>query len=167
MENLQNETLDSGFIQNQTTRRRSLLPWWIKAFAWIFMAFGVFAPVGFIFGVLGFTFQLSLYGLSTNDPMSALGLTVTAIFFIKGVAAFALWTEKDWAINAGQIDAFIGICVCLVVMLFLPFISETNTGETKTFNIGFSFRIELLLLIPYLVKLGRIKSKWKELTENK
>jgi len=75
-------------------------------------------------------------------------------FYTKAITAFGLWFEKDWAIKLGQIDSVIGIIICIYVMCIYPFIYE---------KAGFSFnlRLELLLLIPYLVKLSRIKSSWE------
>lgn len=148
------EILDSNLASEKVTTRRQLLPWWIKVFVWIFMIFGVLVPLGLISGILGFPLQLALYGLETTEPLSMTGLVVTGLFLFKGIVAFALWMEKEWAVTAGQADAIIGIAVCIFVMLFYPFIN----GHVFKLNI----RLELILLIPYLIKLNRIKSVWIE-----
>jgi hypothetical protein len=154
MENEQPEILDSNFIKPEIGRRRKLLPWWIKVFTWIFLIFGMIIPIAFIFGILGFSFQLSLYGLESNTPLSAIGLGIMGVFLLKGITAFALWMEKDWAIDLGQVDAVVGICICVFLMVIYPMI-DTNPG------FKFNFRLELLLLIPFLVKLGTMKEQWK------
>ncbi len=52
----------------------------------------------------------------------------------------------------GQIDAILGIVICIFSMS-LPFIVNRP-------GFGFSIRLELLLLIPFLIKLGKIKNEW-------
>lgn len=137
----------------ENKRRRSLLPTWIKVFIWIFMIMGALVPIVFIIDLFSGTAQLSLYGLETNSPFSPLGLFLAFLFILKGFAALSLWTEKDWAINLAVADAFLGIIVCCGVMFIVPMLMS---------NSGFklNFRLELALLIPYLLKLQKIKPSW-------
>jgi hypothetical protein len=60
-------------------RRKSLLPWWIKVFMWIFLFLGALAPVGLIFGLLGNWFHISLYGLVMASIMPVFMESVTII----------------------------------------------------------------------------------------
>jgi hypothetical protein len=138
--------------QITAVKRKNLLPWWIKVFMWIFLIFGAFAPVGLIFVILGYNFHLSLYGLETTDPSSITGICIIALFLLKGITSFGLLRETDWAIQLGVIDAIAGILICVYVMFF----SEFNSGSAI-----FSFRLELVLLIPYLIKLNKIKPAWE------
>lgn len=157
MDNTESKILDEGFIKHEDfKKRRSLLPWWIKTFIWIFLVLGLIAPIGLIFGLLGFQFQIALYGLGTTDPTSIDGLYLMGLFILKGITAFGLWTEKDWAITLGQIDAILGIIICAFMMMIYPFFSN-QTG----FHLN--IRLELLLLIPFLLKLGNIKSDWNKI----
>ena len=145
--------IDSGLNNNTfTIRRRKLLPWWIKVFIWIFLVFGAIAPVGFIFGLFGFQFKLALYRFETFLPLSYIGLGITFLFILKGVTAFGLWMEKDWAITLGQIEAILGVVICVFAMI-LPFVDKNP-------DFTFSLRLELVLLIPFLIKLGKIKEEW-------
>jgi len=148
------EILDSRI--SREPRRRELLPLWIKIFLWIFMVFGVIAPVGLIIGLLGMNINLSLYGLATANALSTNGLIIISLFALKGAVSFGLWTEKDWAINLAMLDAFIGILVCVLVMLVLPAAPQEN-------GFGFNIRLELLILIPYLPKMQKIKGVWESL----
>ena len=75
------------------------------------------------------------------------------LFMLKGFAAFSLWMEKDLAINLAIADAILGIVVCGAVMFIIPFLAENLSYK-------FSFRLELALLIPYLLKLQKIKPSW-------
>ena len=141
-------------LQVNIPRRRLLLPWWVKIFVWIFLVFGAIVPVAFVFALLGYKYQISLYGVDTDMPFSLTGFSLLTIFLLKGFTAFSLWMSKDWAINLGLVDAALGIAICVYVMFISPFF-ETN---------GFvlHLRLELLLLIPYLLWLRKIKSSWDE-----
>ena len=147
------EVLDSNIEEQVFVRRRKLLPLWIKVFTWIFLILGAFAPISLIFGAMGLSASLSLYGLETEQPLSIIGLSLTVVFVFKWITAFGLWTEKDWAITVGQIDAIAGLVICTFMMLIYPLIDATP-GFT------FNFRVELLLLALFLHKLGHIKSDW-------
>ncbi|MGS2727149.1 hypothetical protein ACU8DI_11120 [Psychroserpens sp. BH13MA-6] len=139
-------------FENIKTRRRKMLPWWIKIFCWIFMLFGILSFVCLILGFTNVKPALAFYGFETNEPFSLNGLIVIAIGILKGITAFGLWFEKDFAVKIGKIDAIIGIALCGISMLVLPFLQEG-------FNI--TIRLELLLLIPYLFKLNKIQKEWE------
>jgi hypothetical protein len=143
--------LDSN-VGKIAARRRDLLPMWIKVFTWLFMIFGAFAPLGLIAGLFGYPASLSLYGFSTMNPLSLVGLCLIALFVLKGIVAFGLWTEKDWAIRLAEADAFLGIVLCVFSMIISPLLSK------EVFSLN--FRIELFLLVPYILKLKRIKYDW-------
>jgi hypothetical protein len=70
---------------------------------------------------------------------------------VKGYTAFALWFEKDYAILLGKIDAITGIVICLIVMVVFP-LSIPGTSVT--------IRFELILLIPYLIRLFKMQKFW-------
>jgi hypothetical protein len=152
------EDLLSDIVQQMSAvKRKSLLPWWIKVFMWIFLIMGALAPIGFIFGILGYDFKLSLYGLETSDPVSITGICIILLFLLKGITSYGLLRETDWAIKLGMIDAITGICICSFVMIY----SILNSSSAM-----FSFRLELALLIPYLIKLSKIKATWENIMQN-
>ncbi len=159
MEATNGEILDFETSQFQPGRRRKLLPVWIKIFTWMFMIFGGIVPVSIIFALLGYEFNMSLYGLSTNSPLSVFGLIIITLFLLKGITAFGLWFEKTWAPDLAQADAVTGIIICGV----LTFISPATFTEENLTGIRWSFRFELLFLIPYLMKMGKIKPAWKSI----
>jgi hypothetical protein len=153
MEN--NQVIDDFSNKKRTSKtRRSLLPWWIKTFCWIFMVFGGFSTASLFMGFGDFYFESAIYGFESYDPFSLIGLSIIAISLFKGITAFALWTERDFAITLGKIDAILGITLCIANMILLPYLYE---------NLQFEFRLEIALLIPYLIKLIKIKSEWKAL----
>jgi len=141
-------------FENIKKRRRKILPWWIKIFCWIFMLFGLLSFVCLILGFTNIKPDLAFYGFETNEPFSLYGLIVISIGLLKGVTAFALWFEKDFAIKIGKIDAIIGIALCVISMVVLPFIQDG-------FNI--TLRLELVLLIPFLIKLNKIQKEWESI----
>ena len=135
-------------------RRRKLLPWWIKIFCWFFMFFGLMSLVCLILGFTNIKPALALYGFETNEPFSINGIIIISVGLLKGITAFALWFEKDFAIKIGKIDAIIGIVLCVISMLVLPFLQDG-------FNI--TIRLELALLIPFLIKLNKIQKEWESI----
>lgn len=141
---------------NQLSRRRSLLPWWIKVFCWLFMPFGLLAIVCLFLGLLGLQPELSFYGFRTYEPLSFTGLLIIAVGVLKGITAFALWFEKDFAIKIGKADAIIGIVLSSLSMVVLPFLSA---------HANIQIRLELLVLIPYFIKLHKIEAAWNDLYE--
>ena len=154
MQNTQKEILDSEDQEKPKLRRRDLLPWWIKIFTWIFLIFGAIIPVAILVGLFGYQFNLSLYGQSTTEPFSMIGIVVMFLFSLKAVTAFGLWTEKDWAVFLGQIDTVLGILICIVDTIF------TLVSGFSQSSLSLNIRLELLLLIPFLIKLRKIRADW-------
>jgi hypothetical protein len=134
-------------------RRRDLLPIWIQIFVWIFMVLGTLAPICFFLGFMGINLNLALYGLETTNPLSILGITLMGLFAFKGMVAFGLWTEKPWAVSGAIIDGILGIVICVLVMIVLPFISNGTS---------INLRLELVPLIPYVLKMRGILSEWDQ-----
>ena len=143
----QTDLLNDTFIGN--IDRKALIPLWIKIFSWIFLLFGIIAPVGFLFSLFDHSFYLSLYGFQTNNPLSILGLLIITLFILKGTVAFGILSFKSWAVKLAIIDAIIGIAACTFSMIYV------------IYNQNFSFRLELIALIPYLIKMRKIKSDWE------
>lgn len=134
-------------------RRRSLLPVWMKLFIWLFMTVGILSVPIFVVGCLGSHFLVALYGLETDEPSSFAGFFLTALFAFKGLVSFFLWFEKRPAITLGIIDACIGILICIGVMF--------GFGFFLPYRVSASFRLEIVFLIVYLIKLINIREKWK------
>ncbi|PCJ64298.1 MAG: hypothetical protein COA58_13165 [Bacteroidetes bacterium] len=154
--NLTNEdTTESQFEEFDTLkrRRRQLLPWWIKIFCWIFMIMGVFSLISVGFGILSIQTNLAFYGFETKEAFSLTGILVISVAFFKGISAYSLWFEKDIAIKLCKADAIIGIILSVISMLVIPFFNEGG------FNL--QIRLELALLIPFLIRLNKIQKEWE------
>ena len=131
-----------------------MLPWWVIGFTWIFLVFGALMPVAVVFGLLRRTFPVSLLGLSADDPFSLIGIFIILLFAFKGVTAFALWTEKTWAIDLAKIDAITSTVICCGVIVY------SLIGPHS-----FSIRLELIATIPYYIKMNNIEYDWKNFDE--
>jgi hypothetical protein len=142
--------LEDLLVQNVTSRRK-LLPIWMKVFIWLFMILGAITPLLVLTDLKGVHSKISAYGLETTQPLSTTGLIIYLIFLIKGVAAFGLWTEKDWAILIAKVDAILGITACVFIQWVLPFINSKYQGGMP---------LEIAFLIPYLMKVIKIQPLW-------
>jgi len=146
----QNDILSDSFLNEGRRRRKALIPLWIKIFSWIFIVFGLITPIALIGGIIMHNFALSLYGLEASTPYSLIGAILTALFIFKGIVAFGILKREDWAVNFGILDAVLGIIICIFTMVY-PAITNSQ----------FAFRLELAALIPYLIKLLKIKDEWR------
>ena len=117
------------------------------------MFFGVMAIVCFILGIIGIKPNLAFYGFETNEVFSLNGIIVIFVGILKGITAFSLWFEKNYAIQLAKIDTYIGISLSVISMLVVPFFSDE-------FNIN--IRLELALLIPFLIKMNKIQTEWED-----
>lgn len=147
-------TAFAEFENHSLTRRRNLLPTWIKVFLWIFLIAGSISAILLVAGSLLTHVSLSIYGINANHPYSTTGLLICLLFLFKGIVAYGLWFEQDWAPQAAIIDAIIGIAVCLLMMAIIPFVNQT---------ISFTIRLELIPLYFYLKKMQSIKKTWESL----
>ncbi|MBB4805663.1 magnesium-transporting ATPase (P-type) [Chryseobacterium defluvii] len=138
-------------VKTGPIRRRSLLPLWIKIFLWIFLIMGSIAVLIFLCGLFMDDVELSIYGIEANHPYTISGLIVSILMICKGIVAYGLWFEQDWAPKAAIIDAVAGIIICSAMMMIIPFISDA---------IKFSIRLELIPLIFYLIDMRKIEKKW-------
>jgi hypothetical protein len=153
-----NTELENNFdeFEKPLIIRRKLLPWWMKMFCWIFMLMGVGAIATLIASPFISNFQLSIYGFETNTPLSGVGVFIIAILIFKGFTAYSLWFEKQNAMTIGKIDAVTGIIICAASMFIIPFTSESESSH-------FDLRLEILLLIPYYLKLNKMEYEWDNL----
>ncbi|MDQ1161924.1 polyferredoxin [Chryseobacterium sp. SORGH_AS 447] len=72
------------------TRRRNLLPLWIKIFLWFFLIGGSFAALFFIIGPFLNKIDLSLYGITASHPYTVPGMITALLLIFKGIVAYGL-----------------------------------------------------------------------------
>jgi len=156
MERENKDLLNEADFKNEYPRRRKLIPLWIKIFTWFFMIFGISVPFAIGFGAFGESFDLSLYGLDTNKPLSLLGIFVLCLISFKAITALSLWLEKDYATDLAKIDSYIGFVICLLLMFIYPFFDEHE---------GFSLhlRIEIFFIYFFYKKINQIEYNWAKI----
>ncbi|WP_300672366.1 hypothetical protein [Soonwooa sp.] len=139
-------------FDSENIRRRTLLPLWMKIFTWIFLVTGVAAAVILPIASIFLTkIDLEIYGFYATQLWTFDGVAILLIFLLKGIVAYGLWFEKDWAIKLAIVDAILGIVICIYAMFI-----QYSTPEHFEVNL----RLELVLLIPYLIKSWRLNSIW-------
>ena len=139
--------------------RKKMLPWWMKFFCYVFLLLGAFSVAGLFFSMFFFSLggmrsggtEVSLYGLRAINELSIMAIVIVSLYVFKAFVAYSLLAQKDWAVKAGMIDGGLGILLCFVTMLVLPF-----------FGFDFRFGGELFFLIPYQARLWRMRPQWEE-----
>lgn len=139
-------------LTGKLIKRRKLIPVLVKIFIWIFIVFACFIPLILLIQLLGVEPSMAIYGLETSHTYSIVGLVICFLFLFKGITAYALWAEKTWAVKLAIVEAIIGIMICSAVMMVPLFKSDPV----------FTFRFELVALIPYLAWLFKIKDSWEQ-----
>jgi len=153
MSKILDEILNSNVV-TINLKRRKLLPTWIKVFVWLFMIFGV---VNFFILILASVniislIDLSLYGIQASKPFTTLWILILSLFLLKGIVAFGLWVGIKWGVNLAIVDAIVGVFICLFVLIY-PFLDNDPINNI-------TLRLELVVLIPYLLWLFRIRKIW-------
>ncbi len=142
-----------AFLTQDDNPRLELLPLWIRVFTWIFIVAGLLAAIALILSRLNLQIDLNIYGIKSSEPRSHLGLLIITLFLLKAVVGYALWTGATWAINLGIVDGVLGVAICIFLGFIAPFIADKSPLEIE-------FRLELLLLIPYLIFLFKTRRTW-------
>lgn len=137
------------FDKERLPYRRTLLPWWIKFFSWVFMILGGCAVLNLFVLFFGIGVNAAIYGLEDVLPAPFGTLIMLLLLIFNGIVGYLLWFEKDQALYWGKIAAITGI----VVTAFSTFASFV-TGH-------FMFRLEFIALIPFLLKLHEMRYEWE------
>ncbi|MCB0739369.1 MAG: hypothetical protein KDC92_17815, partial [Bacteroidetes bacterium] len=147
------QNLDEELIITNAIDRRTLLPFWMKIFCWLFMALGVY-------GAYSLVMNLWFGPPSPKDDIiyvvfiARVGLNALAIY--KGFIGFGLWFRKPWAPNLGIIDALLSMAIALVSFYFLLKTADTSSRFTSTLT------IYIVMHIPYLMTLFNIRKAWAD-----
>lgn len=143
------QLIDAGFNETVNVRKQrwSLVPLWMKVFTWIFMILGPFALIVGLIGLFSppLNFTMSFYGFNSTVNTPLLTVVLSCLFLLKAAVSFGLWRGKKWAMKMAIVDAAIGIVVCLFSMFVL-------TDLSTFYVVRFDLRVELIFLIPYLIK---------------
>lgn len=91
-----------------------------------------------------------IFGLSyAGSPFHPMALLISAILISLGISAYGLLFGKPWGLKACLITGYGGVFLCLATMTY------------SIIALGTIFlRLEIVVLIPYLMKLHKIKPLW-------
>jgi hypothetical protein len=130
-----------------------LLPSWFKAVILLYSSLAIVVFSAFILSLLGFVFPLSIYGISVSNQYSPLGVFVFSLFALKGCVGYLFIAGHQKAPIMGILDAIIGIACCVYVGFIRPFYDHPS-------SVDIVFRLELIVLIPFLWSSAKLKRKW-------
>lgn len=139
----------SGNAESAVTRK-TLIPLWIKVFGWIFMVMGAVIPLlTIVAAVLGQPASYEIFGLKyRGSPFHPMALVISAIFLSLALSAYGLLFGKSWGLNACLFTGYGGAAICLGTTVY-----SVSQGSLN-------LRLELLVHVPYLMKLHKIKPLW-------
>ena len=160
---MEQETVPSIFGEFEgpaAVRRKFMVPKWIRVFAWIV---AVYCPLQLlstlVVTILIATGSLSQYFPQNNAPIFTLmGAVSLGATILKGTAAIGLLKEKDWAVRLCIADGAVSIALRIYSLVMHSWVTVSTNGAYT----GYYFSIELLLVIPYLVNMIRIRKDWEE-----
>ncbi len=139
----------------QISGKRDLFPRWLLVLIFLFLVFGAIVPVWIIMGFFKSKFHITLLGISTHNPLSLICITSFLFYLSKAVTAYALWTEKDWAIKIAKVDAVFSILLCCFEIGHSFMVPAYNGSQL------INSAISLLISILYLIKMSRIQLAWE------
>lgn len=135
--------------------RQELLPIWIKAFMHFFLATIILLPLVVIFSILDINAPMGIYGIESNSVLNITGLIILTLLTLKVIVAFQLLSSRDLALHLAIVDATVGVLFCLWMLIG----GLVYGGD----DVHIEFRLELILLFPYLFFSIRTIQKWKSI----
>ena len=131
--------------------RKAQVPLWIKIFGWLFIVMAALAPLFYLSALMfGFSAPYTMFGLEYEGNAKAfMPLVISTLIVINGVCAYGLLFAKDWGLTACIVFGYIGLLLNIATMLL-----------DMMFNSSMMIRLDLIIQIPYLIKLHRLKAHW-------
>lgn len=129
--------------------RRALLPKWVVVFCWLFLV-GILAPPAVL--IAGIFYKLPMHigvfgWTRLGSPYELLSLMALAYWGLCGVAAAGLLLGKRWAWNVAVVVGIVGLGLSVTS----PFAAGGDTVHIP---------LELIVEIPFLLLLWRIRERW-------
>ena len=143
-----NDTIDSNYLEKYQ------MPKWLKYFSILFAIIGLVIPIIIILNLLDFKPEIAIYGLGSNSIFDAMGIIILLVFIIKAIVSYGILRKEIWAFKLALFDGILGIVICISKFGLIDILSDRS-------NINFEFRLELLILIPYLIYIARNKLNWE------
>jgi len=152
MTNETNSIFDKDFLQEAAVRRRDLMPLALKIYVWCFLGVSIFT-IG-----RGAYSEFTTYAvgdISSLSPMDVFNLIFTLLMpLIRFLPNLFLLMEKKWAV----LTALIGTGISMLLWCYNTFTIYSLTGSTMFIVINTFW---LLIEVPYVVMLFKIKNAWE------
>ncbi len=137
------------------TKRKEILPTWIRFSAWIFLIFAI-TPLVFLLGLTGkMNVSMTVFGLeySGYTSLHPVAIWITIILSMAATVSYGILWGKDWAVDSAIVYTILALATnCFAVVFRL-------TGNE------IYIPLEPLFLIPFLVSLIRRRDRWKRYPE--
>ena len=132
--------------------RKRLVPTWIKVFGWLFIIMGISIPVlPFVTMSQGIPASYTIFGLSfVGSPFHPMALLIQAILLALAASAYGLLFGRAWGLKACLATGYLGVVLCVLTTLYSIFVVGS-----------FTLRLELLIQIPYLMRLHDMRPHWR------
>ncbi|MCB0602049.1 MAG: hypothetical protein KDC28_12510 [Saprospiraceae bacterium] len=130
----------------------SLHPWWIQGILLLYLLLGLPLIVSLVLLIIGYNVPISLYGITSVEGSSILDVLLIILVGLKLLVGYLSLTGNNYAKQFAIIDGSIGILCCLFTGFIWPFIEGDQ-------SVDLVFRLEMIVLIPYVVYFVRFKSK--------
>ncbi|CAM2069793.1 hypothetical protein SCOR_30740 [Sulfidibacter corallicola] len=128
--------------------RKALLPMWIVIFSWLFLIVGVGTALIWLFSAIsGGQFSSSFFGFEASAPaFHPYSLGLLGLYTYAAALAGGLLLKLRWAPKAGILWCLVGSTMCIISTVLSQFTV---------------FRLEILVLIAFLIKLKAIRPVWE------
>lgn len=132
--------------------RKTLIPLWIKIFGWLFILFGVGVPITAIYSLAtGMPMHYMLFGLSVYGSIgSPMAIFLMVLFIALAISAYGLLFGRAWGLTFCLMLGYISLAICIATTI-IALITQS----------GVNIRLEIIILIPYLIRLHKIKDEWQ------
>jgi hypothetical protein len=132
------------------TKRKDLLPKWIRWGCWFLLLF-LAAPIGIPIGMKSGHFSVGIYGIHYMGPIfHPISIALLAFLTCHGIVAYTLLTGKKRAVDAGLILGGIALTCSIGTNVY------HLTRQTLPFDFSF------ILIILFLNDLLDIRKPWFE-----
>jgi CHASE2 domain-containing sensor protein len=154
MQNDQASIFDQQFLTETRIRRRQLMPLAMKIYVWFYLVVSAFFLVG---AALFYPTVIKDGGFSPDNPMAIL-IALLAASLILVIFLSSLFILLEWKRSILFALIAMGLTICLFSSSFVVSIYRSE----QKFDAGFAKQAGwILLMVPYLVMLLKIKRDWE------
>lgn len=146
------ETEATTAIADIVAYRKQLIPLWIKIFGWLFILFGIGVPITAVYSAtMAVPMHYTLFGLSAYGSISSpMAIFLMLLFIALAVSAYGLLFGRAWGLMLCLALGYISLAICIATTII-----------ALATQPGINIRLEIVVLIPYLIRLHKIKHKWQ------